>query len=658
MSGSRTTDSLKLARRLPTARVRAAITTVLIICTISPRTEGTPPPPVGPATPQPGEQLPPRFMVKSTPVDPEVIRRTLASAQKLDKLVDQNLKKHGIPPNPPATDAQFVRRIYLDVTGTIPSYKQTRRFLNSNDPVRRQKLIDELLGSDGYASHYFNYWADVLRYIDYLTRNVWGEPYRQWIKQSLAENKPWDHFVSAMITVEGKIWDDPAAGYFQRDARMPLDNMNNTVRVFLGTRIGCAQCHDHPFDRWTQKEFYEMSAFVYGTVTRGHPRDERFYQQDPLTRLRNEYFASNPPAEKRQTNYLRMVEIVYANLNRVNDQIGRRLHLPHDYAYDNGKPQDVVEPRTMFGPPATPNSGEPPRMAFARWLTSRENPRFARVIANRLWQQAFGRGQIEPVDDFTDETVAENPELMAFLEAEIKRLNFDMKEYLRILFNTQAYQREASTERITPADPYHFPGPLLRRMSAEQVWDSFLTLALVDPYLFRELPSTRRSNLLTADLNTATPQSILEGADAYVGNVSRKQRLREKPFKYKGVLMARASELPSPLPAGHFLRMFGQSDRQLISASSKAGSVPQVLSLFNGSAAQMMLEKNSDLHNNISSNQSAPEGLEIVFLSILNRPPEPEETELLIDEIKQNGVEGYNNVIWALVNTHEFLFIQ
>lgn len=616
------------------------------------------PPVRGPAQPPKDAQLPDRFLLNSSPVDPNGISKMRASARKIDVLVDRNLKKHLVSPNPPATDAQFVRRIYLDITGTIPDYEQTQRFLNSRDPDRRRKLIDELLGSDGYASHYFNYWADTLRYIDYLARNVWGEPYRQWIKQSLAENKPWDRFVAEMITAEGKIWDDPAAGYFQRDARMPLDNMNNTVRVFLGTRIGCAQCHDHPFDRWTQREFYEMSAFTYGAITRGHPRDERFYDTDPVKRLTDEYFESDPPAAKRQTNYLRMREIVGANMNRVNDQVGRQLRLPHDYAYDNGKPQDIVAPRTIFGLEAELKPGETPRMAFARWLTSKENPRFAKVIANRLWAQVFGRGQIEPVDDITDESVAENPELMTFLEAEMKRLNFDMKEYLRILLNTQAYQREASRARVTPADPYHFPGPLLRRMTAEQVWDSFLTLALVDPWLFRELPSTKRSELLNADLNTATPQSILAGADAYVRDVSRQQGAREKPFKYKGVLMARASELPSPVPAGHFLRMFGQSDRQLIAASSRAGSVPQVLSLFNGPVAQLLLDKGSVLSQRIAGAKTSEEGVRIIFLSIFNRLPDPEETEILLEEIKADRDAGYRSVVWALVNTHEFLFIQ
>lgn len=648
-------NSKLMLRRLAVSQLRLIV--AFAACLV-PYGIAAAPPARGPAQPSRDAPLPARFFVKSSPVNPDGIPQIRATAQKIDTLVDRNLKQHGVSANPLTTDAQFVRRIYLDITGTIPDYEQTRKFLDSRSPEKRRKLIDELLSSDGYASHNFNYWADVLRYIDYLTRNVWGEPYRQWIKQSLANNKPWDRFVTEMITAEGKIWDDPAAGYFQRDARMPLDNMNNTVRVFLGTRIGCAQCHDHPFDRWTQKEFYEMSAFTYGAITRGHPRDKRFYNEDPIARLTKEYFASDPPAEKRQTNYSRMREIVGANMNRVNDQTGRQLRLPHDYAYDNGQPQQIVEPKTMFGPAAELKPDEPPRIAFACWLTSKENPRFAKVIANRLWKQAFGRGQIEPVDDITDESVAENPELMTFLEAEMKRLDFNMKEYLRILFNTQAYQREASRERVTPADPYHFPGPLLRRMTAEQVWDSFLTLSLVDPYLFRELPSTKRSELLSADLNTATPQSILAGADSYVRDVSRKQGAREKPFKYKGVLMARASELPSPVPAGHFLRMFGQSDRQLIAASSKAGSVPQVLSLFNGPLAQLMLQEGSALSNHIAAAKTTEEAVRVVFLSILNRPPDSEEMEILLNEIKDDADAGYSNVIWALVNTHEFLFIQ
>ncbi len=133
---------------------------------------------------------------------------------------------------------------------------------------KRARLIDQLLNSPGYASHFYNYWTDVLRVTERLANNVPGRPYAEWIKVCLETNKPYDKMVYEMLTAEGKIFENPAAGYILRDSGMPLDAMNNTVRIFLGTQIGCAQCHDHPFDRWKQKEFYQMAAFTAGTQTR------------------------------------------------------------------------------------------------------------------------------------------------------------------------------------------------------------------------------------------------------------------------------------------------------------------------------------------------------------------------------------------------------
>ena len=211
--------------------------------------ELTPEPPPKKTAEKKKEDPPPRFLVKSKPVDPAKKADSLRSAAEVDRLVAASYAKHSVSANPKTSDEQFVRRIYLDVTGTIPTLGQTRKFLATIGPEKRSALIDELLSSDGYASHWFNYWADVLRYTDSLNNNVRGEPYRQWIKQSLAESKPWDKFVRELLTAEGLVWKNPATGYVQRDSGMPLDNMNNTVRIFLGTRIGCAQCHDHPFDQ-------------------------------------------------------------------------------------------------------------------------------------------------------------------------------------------------------------------------------------------------------------------------------------------------------------------------------------------------------------------------------------------------------------------------
>ncbi|MFM7043365.1 MAG: DUF1549 domain-containing protein, partial [Planctomycetaceae bacterium] len=385
----------------------------------------------------------PRFRVVSKPVDPAKRESMLRSVAAIDRLVEESHREHNVTPMPDTTDAQFVRRIYLDIAGRIPTYRETVTFLKSGVTDKRSKLIDDLLGSDDYAGHAFNYWADTLRYRDRLGEDVQGEPWRQWIKQSLAESKPWDAFVYEMLTAKGLVWENPATGYLHRDPGMPLDNVNNTVRIFLGTRIGCAQCHDHPFDKWTQKQFYEMAAFVYGTQTRVGGGDKRFWKADPSPRLRDEYALIEQEEEDRRRKSYELDRLIRINMNIVTDQPGRQIKLPADYQYDNAKPGQVIEPKAIFGPDVSVREGEMPRETFARWLTSRDNPRFAKTIANRLWKQAFGIGQIEPVDDMTDDTAAENPRLMEHLEAEMKRLDFDMEEYLRILFNTRAYQRQA-----------------------------------------------------------------------------------------------------------------------------------------------------------------------------------------------------------------------
>lgn len=598
-----------------------------------------------------------RFLVSSKPVDPAKLKQAMVSAKEIDRLVSQNYEKYKLTANPKTTDEQFVRRVYLDVTGTIPTYQQTVAFLSKKDADKRSKLIDELLGSDGYASHSFNYWADVLRYTDILTSDLRGEPYRQWIKQSLAENKPWDVMVHEMLTAEGLVWENPATGYLQRDSNMPLDNMNNTIRIFLGTRIGCAQCHDHPFDRWTQKEFYEIAAFTFGTQTATGGGDTRYWAANPSNRLSEEYAEIEQEEEDRRNLSYRFDRFVAINMKIVNDVPSRQITLPKDYQYDNGKPGDVVIPKVLFGTPVEVKAGETPRTAFARWATSKDNPRFALTIANRLWKQCFGVGQIEPVDDMMDSTEAENPALMSYLESEMKRLNFDMKEYLRIILNSETYQQQVTSEEILPGQPYHFTGPILRRMSAEQVWDSFLTLAVVKPDEYRELPATERTRFQGVDLEKVSAVEVMSN-EKKVLEVDGQRYQREKKYTYKGLLLARASELPSPVPPNHFLRMFGQSDRELISSSSTNGSVPQVLMMFNGPITHMLLEKNTTIFKNVMSHKDSGGGVRVIFLTILNREPDKEELDLAKQEVKNNGPAGFGNVIWSLVNTREFLFVQ
>ena len=599
---------------------------------------------------------PPRFDVESAPVDPARHAAALASAKKIDGFIAANYAKHKITPMPPADDATFVRRIYLDIAGRIPTYQETTKFLASRESDKRTQLIDQLLGSDDYASHFFNYWADVLRYKDRPSEDVRGEPYRQWIKESLAKNTHWDEMVHAMLASDGLPWENPATGYLQRDPGMPLDNVNNTIRIFLGTRIGCAQCHNHPFDKWTQKQFYQAAAYVYGTQTRTNPNDKRFWSDKPGDRLKEEYAAIEQEEEDRRQRSYQFDAQMRSLTKVVFDDVGRKIQLPKDYAYSDAKPGDVVEPKTLFGSDIKPQPGETPRQVFARWLTSKDNPRFAITIANRLWKQVFGAGQIEPVDDMMDSTVAENPELMKFLESEMRNLNFDMKEYLRILFNTETYQRQACTDEVPLGTPYHLPGPALRRMTAEQAWDSFVTLAVAAAD-YREPPADIYKDAVTVDLNKVHAPDIMVSLKK-VGEFDQLRNKTQEKFKYKGNLLARASELPAPLPPNHFLRTFGQSDRELISASSTMGSVPQVLFMFNGQITHMLLEKNSTIYNNIVKKKSISDGVKVVFLTILNREPDAEELATATAQVRNDGPAGYGNVVWSLVNTREFMFVQ
>lgn len=594
------------------------------------------------------------------PVDSGMRDAVAASAAKIDALVEANYKKFKVEPNPMTTDEEFVRRIYLDLNGTIPPLHLAESFLHSKSKTKRETLVDFLLRREDYVAHFYNFWADLLRLRDRIGR-LDMEPYEDWIKQSLRENKPYDEMVREMLTAEGKLWDDPAAGYLLSDPGMPLDNMSNTVRIFLGTRIGCAQCHDHPFDRWTQKEFYEIAAFTGQTSTRAVGAQMKGY--GPLQKTLRESRSKNGryvEMEGHKATFNVIQTILQSNRQEISEQPKRQLRFPSTYAYGDAKPNSVVQPKTLFGKIVTAKKGENRREVFAKWLTTPDNPRFARAMANRLWKQMLGVGLIEPVDDIQDDTVAENEPLLAFLEKELIRLKFDTRELLRIIAYTKTYQRQSSMQERDPSQPYHFPGPILRRMSAEQVWDSFLTLAIEKPDAYAREYNHAYVSTIDVDFSKAQPKDLVEKAakldTEFIGGKARSAR--EKAYKYKGVLLARAYELPSPLPPGHFLREFGQSDRELIGAASTDGSIPQILTMLNGPITHMLLEAGSVMYDNVIRARTLDERVDVIFLSVLCREPTRAERRAAEAEIRAAGARGYGNVIWALVNTREFLFVQ
>ncbi|MEZ6086649.1 MAG: DUF1549 and DUF1553 domain-containing protein [Pirellulaceae bacterium] len=585
----------------------------------------------------------PRTDLAVVPVDPGKGSVAKASAMQIDRIVAEHLRGKGRAANRAASDEIFLRRIYLDITGTIPTLEQAEEFLHSDDPNKRANLIDALLNSPGYASHHYNYWADVLRIVDRPDGNTYLRPYAEWFKQSLRDNVHWNVMVRQMLTAEGKVWENPPAGYKIRDDGMPLDNLNNTTRIFLGTRIGCAQCHDHPFDRWTQREFYQLAAFEAGVRTRNYDRELSMAQKEATANLDRRLVG--------QVNRL-------VNLNRKEVvEVSANLKFPHDYAYDDAKPGEVVQPNVIFGTMPSLKAGESRREAFANWLTSNDNPRFALTIANRMWQRVMGVGLIHPVDDITEDTTPSIPPLMDFLIAEMKRLDYDLKEFLRILYNTHIYQREATM--VDPSDPteaYVVTGPLMRRMTAEQVWDSMLTLTMPDPDSLLRHDDNDYRNAISLYPGASAQQLI--SAYPLMNEASRQERATDRLFEYKGIVLRRASELPQPVPDDHFLRQFGQSDRNIIADSSTEGTVPQLLTMFNGPVTHMMLEPGSLLVSKVVATSLLEERVDTIFLSILSRYPTDDQERLAKKIVAEYKIPGYGDIIWSLLNTREFVFIQ
>jgi hypothetical protein len=652
------------------------------------------------------------------------------AASAIDRLVAQGLVranperlKIGKKPisnfNAPCNDEQFVRRVYLDIAGRIPSHDEATSFIKNPAKDKRAKLIDMLLDSPGYASNMFNYLSEVLRVKDDFGGgdNVRGVPYINWLQQQISKNTPWDKLTFEMLTANGKMWDkkedgtyNGAAGYLLRDSGMTLDNLANTLAIFLGTDVACAQCHDHPFSDWTQRQFYEMASFFGATSTRYQRRAQSKRKgkdgmevADMSQKLMPEIEAiieKNGGDITRVRNGLQ--NFIGANRYAINDLEANTLKLPHDYKYKDAKPGDMVDPKFVMWSkddkslPAykqKTKDAENLRLSFANWTTHPTNPRFAMTIANRMWKRAFGQGIADPVTNLDDLNASANPELLKHIAAEMVRLKFSLKDFMRVIYNTRAYQSEATTEQIAMGEPYYFQGPLLRRMTAEQTWDSYMTLVLGDADKYKKPLEDLYSKSIDLDLYNPKldAQTVLMKYDAYrkmgekeralmgggladaggdmmMEGTSKKAKGKGKDegssmmmenasLSYGGMVLRRAAELDMPARPGHFLTEFGQSPRNLIDGSSKIGSVPQVLMMMNGSAQEMLTNNDSLIFKTMEKVKSPPEKVEALFMSVLSRRPTLSEKDIA-QRALSSGDDGYANMIWALINTREFIFVQ
>ncbi len=614
--------------------------------------------------------------IKVKPVDRAARRKAASAAARIDSLLEKHWQEHGVEPAEPLGDAHFVRRIYLELGGRIPTFDETVAFLDARGADKRAELIDRLLESPDYVSHFYNFWADILRLCERPQNDVFAEPYLDWVKQSIADDKPYDAWVREMLTADGKIWENPATGYQLRDRGMPLPYVDNTVRVFLGTQIGCAQCHDHPFDSWTQHQFYELAAFTSGTRMRfsgvrdrkgSLSKDEekaaakaaKAQDAEGVKRVRETMATARQNVKDRKVPG-EFNQFIGANLTSVSYEQAKLL-LPHDYQYSDAKPLAPVEPGVLWGEVPAEAREKDGREQFAAWLTSRGNRQFARTIANRLWRKLMGVGLVEPIDDFREENAPSYPALLEHLTDEILRLDFDLREFVRIVVSTQAWQRRAVLHDPTSGPPFRFTGPALRRMTAEQLWDSILALVARNPLPFQRPAAAAYARAADVDLARTSYAEVEAAYRKYAETFSPGAHRRDmsRQAGYQGQVLVRASELPTPLPLGHFLRQFGQSDRQSIEGGRTIATVPQILAMFNGPITHSMLERGSVIYDEVMSHEPK-DAVDVIFISLLSHRPSAEDRSFAIREIRsaESPAAGCGNLIWALLNTREFIFIQ
>lgn len=641
-----------------------------------------------------------RFEHRQAPLKPKKGTLSMDDVPRLTAKLDELVEQSGGERNPPISDEPFLRRIYLDAIGRIPTLAESRAFLSDSDPDKRAKLIQKLLASKGFVSHMFNWKANQLRLDPHGIPGQPGWTYDEWVKEAIRSGMNYNTFVHELITAEGYLWTNPATGFYLRDQGMPLDHMSNLMRLFLGTRMECAQCHDHPFEPITQQDFYQLASFTYGVSVMFDGQSYDVKQVEHWPALKQRLQEENSEKEFSDT-----VSRTIAPLKRRTADIGGILTYGEEFIANPDFHGTEVTLRTLFGDEA-PAEIEDRREVLARWVTSPRNPRFARNIANRLWKRVFGVGLIEPVDSLSPVDRPDHPQVLESISKAMAQLGFDERAFLAMLFNSRLYQSEAVREEWSVGDPMELRGPWLRRLTAEQLWDSTLALLVPDlderkssrgdlSYLKKlagmsadELWDLAGERLEIRRWHRDHQKQILDAEDAIrIAEAARdeakvaqlkkqrdklRRRQYERPYpdrlppikakpdpRWKSLNpgFVRASELTAPSRLGHYLRFFGQSDRREIDANNDDPSISQSLALMNGELTQKATHSKSLLRRTLADIAHISPKITAIYQSILVRQPTADEMEMC-QALFEASATPDEDLIWALLNSPEFLFQQ
>lgn len=500
----------------------------------------------------------------------------------VDRFAHQKWLELGVAPSEICSDDVFIRRAHLDLTGTLPTPTQIKSFLADPDPAKRDKLIDGLLETQEYAYLFANKWADILRV---KRRNQAGGAhgtfsFHNWIREAVAKDKPYDEFAREILAASGAESHSPPTVWY-KELQNPQQFVDDTAQVFLGLRITCAQCHHHPYEKWSQDDYWGLAAF-FGRVGRKNvPVPGGFQGQQAQTLV-----VYNQPTG-----------------SVTNTRTGQ----PAKITPLDGKPMEI-------------GSDEDPRHKLVDWMADAKNPFFARAVANRYWSHFFGRGIVDPIDDMRITNPPSNPELLDALAEELIKSKYSLKHLVRVICKSRTYQLSAVPNDFNKHDKQAYARYYPRRMSAEVLFDAVSQVTNA-PAAFGGLP-----------------------ADRHAPN--------------------RAIKLPDESFTSYFLEVFGRPQR--ISACEcervNEANLAQALHLLNSQEVQNKLSRQNGRADLLARDpRPDAEKVEELFLWAFARPPSPEHLRLAMEHINRNAQNkkvAYENLLWALINTKEFVFVQ
>lgn len=540
----------------------------------------------------------------------------------VDKPVFDRLKALHLPPSGDCSDAQFLRRAHLDTIGVLPTPEEAAAFAADDSPTKREALVDQLLSRPEWLDYWTLQLCDLLqnrRERDHDVRGVKGvRSFHAWVRDRLVDNVGWDDLAREILTSTGDVREHPEVGYFvtligeNREVEKS-ELPDGVAQSFLGTRIGCARCHNHPLERFTQDDFYSFAAFFARTqLERENPQkggsrlvvqsrqesEQRKRIEQTRKRLAEAESSGKPAGE---TGKLRQ---------ELMEQEGRLAQL-------QAQPPQVRQPRTGEQLQARPLDRAPleftadrdPRDVLAEWMVA--SPQFSGAMVNRLWRHFFSVGLVEPVDDLRASNPPVNAGLWELLNDEFREHDFDLRHIMRLILTSRAYQLSSTTRPENEGERQFFSHYYARRLPAEVLLDAIAAATGV-------------------------------------------------PDRFAGYPVGlRAVQVPDPGVSSYFLTLFGRSDRVTACACERSGDVtlPQLLNLSGGKEMEARLRSPDGRLAVLLRNDSDDSVIERLFLATLARPPSGEETAAVRASLAGADREaGFRDLFWALLNSKEFTF--